>query len=172
MKRIGGAGAGFSRRRARDYSTFRGIKWREISLFLIVAIVAMDNVALVFLAENDLRSGAGGYGLLSSIYGVGMGLAPLLLLRWKRRRVTTLLLLLGIFLDGLGTLLTGLAPVLLLAALAQLLAGCGNGFENVSNNALIQETVPRKRIDTHGFRHYTDFSRVIGYSYIFFAKGR
>lgn len=100
--------------------------------------------ALVFLAENDLRSGAGGYGLLSSIYGVGMGLAPLLLLRWKRRRVTTLLLLLGIFLDGLGTLLTGLVPVLLLAALAQLLAGCGNGFESVSNNALIQETVPRK----------------------------
>ena len=91
-----------------------------------------------------MRSGAGGYGLLSSIYGVGMGLAPLLLLRWKRRRVTTLLLLLGIFLDGLGTLLTGLAPVLLLAALAQLLAGCGNGFESVSNNALIQETVPRK----------------------------
>lgn len=40
-----------------------------ISLFLIVAIVAVDNVALVFLAEKDLRAGAGGYGLLSSIYG-------------------------------------------------------------------------------------------------------
>jgi MFS family permease len=117
-----------------------------ISLFLTVAIVAVDNVALVFLAENSLHSGAGGYGLLSSVYGVGMVLAPLLLLSWKKQRASTLLLLLGILLDGLGTLLTGLAPALLLAAFAQLLAGCGNGFENVGDNALIQETVPRKML--------------------------
>lgn len=117
-----------------------------ISLFLIVAIVAMDNVALVFLAENSLHAGAGGYGLLSSIHGVGMVLAPLLVMGWKSKRASTLLLLLGILLDGLGTLLTGLAPVLLLAALAQMLAGCGNGFENVGDNSLIQETVPRKML--------------------------
>lgn len=117
-----------------------------ISLFLIVAIVAVDNVALVFLAENSLHAGAWGYGLLSSIYGVGMVLAPLLVLSWKNKRASMLLLLLGIVLDGLGTLLTGLAPILLLAALAQMLAGCGNGIENVSDNALIQETVPRKML--------------------------
>jgi MFS family permease len=117
-----------------------------ISLFLTVAIVAVDNVALVFLAENSLHSGALGYGLLSSVSGVGMVLAPLLLLSWKNKRASTLLLLLGILLDGLGTLLTGLAPALLLAALAQLLAGCGNSFENGGDNALIQETVPRKML--------------------------
>ncbi len=117
-----------------------------ISLFLIVAMVAVDNVALVFLAENSLRSGAGGYGLLASVHGVGMVLAPLLVLNWKRKRASTLLLLLGTLLDGLGTLLTGLTPALLLAALAQLLAGCGNGIEIVGNNALIQETVPRKML--------------------------
>lgn len=117
-----------------------------ISLFLVVAIVALDNVALVFLAEKDLRSGDGGYGLLSSIYGAGMVLAPLLVLGWKRKSALTLLLLVGILLDGLGTLLTGLAPVFLLAALAQMVAGCGNGFENVADNALIQETVPRNML--------------------------
>lgn len=116
------------------------------SLFLVVMLVAVDNVALVFLAENSLHSGAGGYGLLSSVYGVGMVLAPLLVLGWKRKGASTLLLLLGILLDGLGTLLTGLAPVLLLALLAQMLAGCGNGFENVGDNALIQETVPRQML--------------------------
>jgi MFS family permease len=117
-----------------------------ISLFLAVALVAVDNVALVFFAENSLRSGALGFGLLSSVYGAGMVLAPLLVLGWKRKGTSTLLLLLGIGTDGLGTLLTGLAPILLLAALAQLLAGCGNGFENVGNNALIQQTVPRKML--------------------------
>lgn len=117
-----------------------------ISLFLVVAIVAVDNVALVFLAENSLHAGAPGYGLLSSIYGVGMVLAPLLVLRWKSKRALLLLLPLGIFVDGLGTLLTGLAPLLWLAALAQLLAGSGNGIENVGDNVLIQETVPRKML--------------------------
>lgn len=117
-----------------------------LSLFLIVAIVAVDNVALVFLAENSLKAGAGGFGILSSFYGVGMVLAPLLVLGWKSRRASALLLLLGIALDGLGTLLTGLAPVLALAVLAQMLAGCGNGFENVGDNTLIQQTVPRKML--------------------------
>jgi MFS family permease len=117
-----------------------------ISLFLVVALVAMDNVALVFLAENSLRSGAQGFGLLSSVYGVGMVLAPLLVLSWKKKEASALLFLLGILLDGLGTLLTGLAPVFLLAALAQMLAGCGNGFENVGDNTLIQRTVPRKML--------------------------
>jgi MFS family permease len=117
-----------------------------ISLFLVVMLVAVDNVALVFLAENDLHSGAGGYGLLSSVYGMGMVLAPLLVLGWKRKSASTRLLLLGILLDGLGTLLTGLAPVLLLALPAQMVAGCGNGFENVGDNALIQETVSRQML--------------------------
>jgi len=117
-----------------------------ISLFLIVALVAMDNVALVFLAQTSLRAGDGGYGLLVSVHGVGMVLAPLLVLGWKRKRAGMLLLILGIFLDGLGTLLTGLAPLLLLAMLAQLLAGCGNGLEIVGNNATIQQSVPRKML--------------------------
>jgi MFS family permease len=48
----------------------------------------------------------------------------------------------GLLLTGAGGLLTGLAPVLGLAALAQAVAGCGNGLEVVATDTLVQRSVP------------------------------
>ncbi|MBA3531166.1 MAG: MFS transporter [Ardenticatenales bacterium] len=114
-----------------------------LGLFLVVTFAALDNVALVFLAQESLGTDAAGFGLLSSAYGVGMILFPLLLLRWSGRFAPSMMLLFSILLMGAGTLLTGLAPTVALALAAQLLAGSGNGLENVSNDTLIQRTVPR-----------------------------
>jgi MFS family permease len=50
---------------------------------------------------------------------------------------------LGLFLSGAGGLLTGLAPVLGLAAAAQAVAGSGNGLEVVATDTLVQRSVPR-----------------------------
>ncbi len=114
-----------------------------LALFLAVAFAAVDNVSLVFLARNSLGAGATGYGILASVFGAGMILSPLTVLRWKTRLTSAVLLLMGILLDGLGTLLTGLAPFLIIAMITQCLAGAGNGFENVGSDTLIQQTVPR-----------------------------
>ena len=65
-----------------------------------VLFAAVDDVALVFLAREDLHAGAVGFGVLVSLYGIGF-------------------------------------------ALAQAVAGSGNGFEVVATDTLVQRSVPR-----------------------------
>lgn len=112
-------------------------------MFLVILFLSVDNVALVFLAQRSLGTGDTGYGLLVSLYGVGLTLASVLILRKSERVTSRSLFLLGILLDGIGTLLTGCAPFLLLALLTWCLAGVGNGLANVGNSTLLQQNVPR-----------------------------
>jgi MFS family permease len=107
-----------------------------------VLFAAVDDVALVFLAREDLGAGALGYGLLVSVYGVGFALGSVALLR-SRARGGAAAFSLGLLLSGAGGLLTGLAPVLGLAAAAQAVAGAGNALEVVATDTLVQRSVPR-----------------------------
>jgi MFS family permease len=112
-----------------------------IGLGFGVLFAAVDDVALVFLAREDLHAGAVGYGVLMSVYGIGFALGSLVLLRTRTAGVAVFIL--GLALSGTGGLLTGLAPVLGLAALAQAVAGSGNGLEVVATDTLVQRSVPR-----------------------------
>jgi MFS family permease len=56
------------------------------------------------------------------------------------------LFVLGMLLNGLGTLATGLAPVLLAAIGLQALAGTGNAVQVVASDTLVQETVARSML--------------------------
>lgn len=114
-----------------------------VSLFLVVAFAALDNVALVFLARDVFHTDEAGYGLLSSVYGLGMVLGPVALLRSRRSFNARSALLIGVVLTGLGELAAGIMPWFGLAVLVQGIAGIGNGLENVANDTLIQQTVPR-----------------------------
>jgi MFS family permease len=113
-----------------------------IGLGFGVLFAAVDDVALVFLAREDLRAGAVGFGVLVSVYGIGFALGSLALLR-ARATAGVAVFILGLLLSGTGGLLTGLAPVLGLAALAQAVAGSGNGLEVVATDTLVQRSVPR-----------------------------
>jgi MFS family permease len=113
-----------------------------IGLGFGVMFAAVDDVALVFLAREDLNAGALGYGVLVSVYGVGFALGSLTLMR-TRATAGVAVFTLGLALSGAGGLLTGLAPVLGLAALAQAVAGSGNGLEVVATDTLVQRSVPR-----------------------------
>jgi MFS family permease len=113
-----------------------------IGLGFGVMFAAVDDVALVFLAREDLHAGAVGYGVLVSLYGIGFALGSLALLR-TRATAGVAVFVLGLALSGTGGLLTGLAPVLGLAALAQAVAGSGNGLEVVATDTLVQRSVPR-----------------------------
>jgi MFS family permease len=113
-----------------------------VGLGLGVMFAAVDDVALVFLAREDLDAGALGYGILVSVYGIGFALGSLVLLR-ARATAGVAVFTLGLGLSGTGGLLTGLAPVLGLAALAQAVAGSGNGLEVVATDTLVQRSVPR-----------------------------
>jgi MFS family permease len=113
-----------------------------IGLGFGVMFAAVDDVALVFLAREDLRAGGLGYGILVSVYGLGLALGSLALMRTRASGAAAGFTF-GLLLTGAGGLLTGLAPVLGLAAVAQAVAGSGNGLEVVATDTLVQRSVPR-----------------------------
>src|SRR5579875_3408158 len=113
-----------------------------LGLFLATLFVALDNVALVFLAQRTLHGGPVGYGALLAGYGAGMIAAPLLLILVSRRLTTQINLLIGVTVMGLGTALCALSPTLGLAVAAEVVVGIGNGFQNITNDTLLQKTTP------------------------------
>jgi MFS family permease len=116
-----------------------------VGLGLGVLFAAVDDVALVFLAREELGVGALGFGVLASSYGVGMVVAALVLMRGGTRAAGQIFVL-GWLLTGLGGLATGLAPAFAVALVAQTVAGSGNGLDNVAVDTLVQRTVPRRRM--------------------------
>jgi MFS family permease len=117
-----------------------------IALFLGVAFAAVDNVALVFLVRETLGGGPVAFGFVGGAYGVGM-LAGSLGLSWRGTAMSvSVLLILGWVASGVGTLVTGVAPLLVFAILGQAVAGLGNGVENVAADTLIQQAVPREML--------------------------
>lgn len=114
-----------------------------LSLFLLVAFAAVDNVALVFLTSDVLHTGPTGYGLAASAFGVGMLLASLACVRLARGRSPIALLIVAVVATGAGTVVNGLAPVLAVVVAAQLIAGAGNALENIGYDTIVQNLVPR-----------------------------
>jgi MFS family permease len=112
-----------------------------VSLLFVLAFVAIDEVALVFLVRGTLDGSAAAYGIVSAAVGVGMiagSLGILARLHLPPPRVY----LGGLALTALGTLLTGLAPLIVFAALFQALAGAGNGVVNSAADTINQRDVP------------------------------
>jgi hypothetical protein len=124
----------------------RVVRTFVIVLFLGVAFAALDNVALVFLVRETLHGGPFAFGLVSAAFGVGMIAASVgLSIRRTSFAVTTLLIAAWLT-SGIGTIATGLAPVIGIAAAAQAAGGFGNGLENIAADTLIQRAVPREML--------------------------
>ncbi len=138
--------------------------WRDpilrtvtFSLFLLVAFLAVDNVALVFLARETLGGSAFAYGLIEAVFGFGMLAGTFWILRgrggsWAASR----LYLLSCSLSSVASAGSGLAPNLGALAVAEAVAGSGNGIESVAGEAIIQQRVPRGMIGrVYGFTSST-----------------
>lgn len=113
-----------------------------LGLGLGVMFAAVDDVALVFLAREELGAGALGYGVLAAVYGIGLAAGSVAFRRVRLGRAETAFVG-GLFLTGLGGLLTGLAPVFAAAAVTQAVAGSGNGLDVVATDTLVQREIPR-----------------------------
>jgi MFS family permease len=113
-----------------------------LALLFMFAFVAIDNVALVFLVRDTLDGGSATYGIVSAVFGVGMLIGSVGVMR-RLRTPPTLLYLLALALSSVGTLVTGVAPTMLLVAIAQLASGSGNGVEIVASETIFQQHVPR-----------------------------
>jgi MFS family permease len=142
----GGAPAGFLAvgREGLAYAwRTRVVRTFLLVLFLGVAFAAVDNVALVFLVRDSLGGGPLAFGLVAGAFGVGMiGASAVLSIRRTTIAVATLLIAAWVM-SGIGTIATGLAPAIAVAAAAQAVGGLGNGLENIAADTLIQRAVPR-----------------------------
>jgi MFS family permease len=125
----------------------------SISLGLLVAFLAVDNVALVFLVRDTLGGSAFAYGLIEAVFGVGMLAGSFWIMRgrgggWAAPR----LYLLSCTLCSGASAGAGLAPSLGVLAPIEAIAGAGNGIEIVASETLIQQHVPRGLIGrVYGF---------------------
>jgi MFS family permease len=117
-----------------------------LSLFLLVAFAAVDNVALVFLVGDVLLAGPAGYGLAAGAFGVGMLLASLACTRLARGRSPVALLIAAVVATAAATVINGLAPLLAVVVAAQLIAGAGNAMENIGYDTVVQDLVPRPHL--------------------------
>ncbi len=116
-----------------------------LAVFASMAFISLDNVALPFLTRRELGTGAAGFGLVTTAAGIGMVLAALIMVKWGRSSPRSWFLF-GIGSNAVAAFITGFAPTLAVAFIAQSLAGFGNGVENVATDTLIQRSVPHSML--------------------------
>lgn len=112
-----------------------------LSLTAALAFLSIDNVALVFLVRETLEGGPAAFGLVLAAFGAGMLIGSAAMVIANPRSPVTLFVL-ALVLSGTGTVLSGLAPAILVAAAFQVLAGIGNSLDNAASDTLIQQSVP------------------------------
>jgi MFS family permease len=112
-----------------------------IAIAGIVLFAATDNVAEIFFASDTLNQPAIGYGVLASTWTVGMVIGALLARRAGTERAP--IWIFGGAIVGGGALVIGAASAALVPAAAMfVVAGLGNGVENVAARTLIHGRVP------------------------------
>jgi MFS family permease len=118
-----------------------------INMFLLVAFIAVDNVALVFLVRETLGGSALAYGVIEAVFGVGMLAGTFWILHGRGGRwAATRLYVFACGLSVSGSLGGAVAPDLPVLGGFEALAGAGNGIESVAMETIIQQRVPRGMI--------------------------
>jgi MFS family permease len=110
--------------------------------FLTVLTTDVTIPAEVFLAKETFGVGDAGYGLLVSLWGVGMVVGSTLMAVLGDRVKLIPLYFLGIFVWALALTGTGLSPTFALALGALTVAGISNSIENVVTDTILQKRVP------------------------------
>ncbi|MFI6265182.1 MFS transporter [Micromonospora sp. NPDC051006] len=118
----------------------------SVGFLVMVSFAALDNLAIVPLGRAELNASEVTIGLLGTAYGVGMVLGPMSIARAGARTRMDLVLYGALAALGLGTLVTGVSPVIALAVAGQAAAGIGAGWHNVAADTLIQQSVPAERL--------------------------
>jgi MFS family permease len=125
----------------RFVATTPGPRALVLALFVAVSFAAIDNVALVFLVSEELHGSAAEFGFTQAAFGIGMLAASSLLTIGRGSAVA--LLVGGLALCASGMIATALLPTILAVAIAQAIAGVGNGAEHVGTDTLVQRLTPR-----------------------------
>lgn len=113
-----------------------------VGAFLVQLATETTVPAEVFLAKETFAAGDTGYGLLVSLWGVGMVAGSALTAVLGNRVSLIPLYVLGIFVWALALAGTGLSPTFIFALGALMVAGVANGIDNVATDTILQQRVP------------------------------
>ena len=108
----------------------------------VVAFSGVDDVALVFLARDELGGSSSDAAILYAGVGIGLLFGYLLLGRVGGRWPALGLLLVGFVVSSAGNLVTGLAGSIAAAMVLQALRGAGIAALDVGVNTHLQRVVP------------------------------
>jgi MFS family permease len=144
--RTPGAGEGSLLREARAGLSWicaaRPVRIVVLGFCAVVAATAIDDVALVVLATEELRAGESAVAALLAAVGIGLLAGYLLLARGAPRVPTAVLLVVGFAVSSVGNLLTGLAWAVAVAFALQAVRGLGIAAIDVAHVTLLQRLVP------------------------------
>ncbi|GAA0951605.1 MFS transporter [Virgisporangium aurantiacum] len=108
----------------------------------VVAFSGVDDVALVFLARDDLGAGDAATALLYAGIGIGLAAGYPLIARFGARTGSAVLIVAGFGISSAGNLLTGLAWAVGAALALQTVRGLGVAAIDVGVNTHLQRVVP------------------------------
>lgn len=108
---------------------------------VIFTAFAMDEPSLLPYATESLAAGVGAYGLILSLWGLGIIVGSVLFSRMLDRSMV-LLAAIGTAIGALGYVGLGLAPTVAVAGVIAVLGGIGNGFNWVALVTAVQEASP------------------------------
>ncbi len=115
-----------------------------LGFFGIAAVNGVDDVAMVFLAKDELGAGDSAAAMLYAGVGIGLVVGYLVLGRLGHRMPMLGLLVAGFAISSAGNLLTGLAWAVGAALALQTIRGAGIAAIDVGLNTHLQRVVPAR----------------------------
>jgi Na+/melibiose symporter-like transporter len=138
-----------------------------LGFFAVVAFSGVDDVAMVFLAKDELHAGDSATAVLYAGVGIGLVAGYGLLTRFASRAKMLPLLVIGFAVTSLGNLLTGLAWAVMAALALQTIRGLGIAALDVAINTHLQRVVPANMLGRVFGNLYGAIGLAAGISYVF-----
>lgn len=120
----------------------RAVRIISLGFCAVVMFNGVDDVALVLLAKDTLRSGDSSVGLLLGAVGIGLLVGYALLTRYGARLAMPTLLVGGFLVSSAGNFLTGLAWSVTAAFVVQAVRGLGIAGMDVASSTMLARMVP------------------------------
>jgi MFS family permease len=124
---------------------------RDVELAPVVGIVVVSLLlmtatpaAALFFAQDDLGTGASGYGVLMAVWGAGMALGALAVAPRFRLGAMACVAVAAVAAQGLGIAVPALWPAVWLALAGYLFGGVAHGTKNVLARTLIHHRAPER----------------------------
>jgi MFS family permease len=138
-----------------------------IGFFATVAFNGVDDVAMVFLAKDELHGSDSASAMLYAGVGIGLVVGFMILARYAKGLTMPTLMLVGFAVSSVGNLVTGLAWAIWAALGLQVIRGLGIAGIDVGINTHLQRVVPAHLRSRVFGNLYGAIGLAAGLSYVF-----